>query len=390
MENNLSVSRRGFMRTTGLTGAAALAAACAPQAAPPAAPASGAPPAAQPAAKAAWEADWDKLRAAAKQEGKMNLAFAFALGTSPRKTLETFEKEFGVTVEMSTFNSGSLLHPRVIQEQQAGIFTWDIAIVSGPFGLSLRNDKAAVPLRPQLFRPDVLDDKAWSNGFESGFKDKEKQFGYGHVWEVSSNLWVNTDLVKDDEIKTTQDLLNPKWKGRAMYSDVQFGATYSMATGMRLVHGEDILKKVFVDMEPAYSRDNRQVFEQLIRGQRSIISAAVDPLIPEFQTQGLGRNIRRVYLADVTVTVTANEVWSIKNAPHPNAGRLFVNWLLSKEGHTVYTQDTSTNSRRLDIPATLPDKSPKPGVKYAFNSGPEETEAENTKTVEILKRLVGQ
>ena len=67
-----------------------------------------------------------------------------------------------------------------------------------------------MPLRPVLIRPDVLDDKVWANGFEAGFKDVEKQFGYGHIWSLGGQLFINTDLVRKDEIRTVQDLTNPK------------------------------------------------------------------------------------------------------------------------------------------------------------------------------------
>ncbi|MSQ28245.1 MAG: ABC transporter substrate-binding protein [Dehalococcoidia bacterium] len=382
------VTRRGFLHS-GAAVTAIAATACAPQAPPPAGSSAAVPASTAQPAQPAWQGDWDKLRAAAKQEGKLTFAFAFALGSLPRKTLDGFEKEFGVSVDMQTFNSGSLLLPKILQEQGGGIYAWDVAFISGAFGLGLRDAGAVVPMRPQLFRTDVTDEKAWANGFESGFKDKEKQFGYGHVWEVSSNMWINTDLVKEDELKSVQDLLNPKWKGKMMFADVRAGATSSPATAVRLVYGEETMKKLFVDMEPAYSRDNRQIVEQLVRGQRAIILAVADPIIPEFQQQGLGKNVKRVYLNDILVTVTANDLWMLKNAPHPNAAKLFVNWILSKEGQAAYTQETLTNSRRLDVPPSVPEKYPKPGMKFAYSIGTEGTDVESNKTVDILSKMVG-
>ncbi len=235
----------------------------------------------------------------------------------------------------------------------------------------------------------MTDEKGWANGFESGLKDNQKQFGYGHVWEVSSNLWINTDLVKEDELKSAQDLLNPKWKGKLMFADPRAGATSSPATAVRLVYGEEMMKKIFVDAEPAYSRANRQIMEQLVRGQRAIALAAADPVVAEFKEAGIGKNLQRVYLQDILVTVTANDLWALKNAPHPNAAKLFVNWILSKEGQTAYTQETLTNSRRLDVPPSVPEKYPKPGTKFAYSIGTEGTDVESNKTVDILSKMVG-
>ena len=39
----------------------------------------------------------------------------------------------------------------------------------------------------------------------------------------------------------------------------------------------------------------------------------------------------------------------IKGAPHPNAARLFFNWLLSREGQEVFTRGMGVGSRRFDI-----------------------------------------
>lgn len=53
-------------------------------------------------------------------------------------------------------------------------------------------------------------------------------------------------------------------------------------------------------------------------------------------------------------------------APHPRTARLFINWLLSKEGQTLFTKAFGAPSARLDVategldPATLI----KPGIKY--------------------------
>jgi ABC-type Fe3+ transport system substrate-binding protein len=39
----------------------------------------------------------------------------------------------------------------------------------------------------------------------------------------------------------------------------------------------------------------------------------------------------------------------IKNRPHPNATKVFVNWLLGKEGQEVWTKSMSQPTRRRDV-----------------------------------------
>ena len=42
----------------------------------------------------------------------------------------------------------------------------------------------------------------------------------------------------------------------------------------------------------------------------------------------------------------------IKNAPHPNAAKVFINWILSKEGQQVYGKAFGQSTRRLDVDTT--------------------------------------
>jgi ABC-type Fe3+ transport system substrate-binding protein len=52
----------------------------------------------------------------------------------------------------------------------------------------------------------------------------------------------------------------------------------------------------------------------------------------------------------------------INRAPHPNAAKVFLNWLLSREGQTTWVQVTAQNSRRIDVegpPSTAPDQKAK-------------------------------
>jgi ABC-type Fe3+ transport system substrate-binding protein len=45
----------------------------------------------------------------------------------------------------------------------------------------------------------------------------------------------------------------------------------------------------------------------------------------------------------------------MSNAPHPNAAKVFANWLLSPEGQASYGEESSYNSRRNDVPIYTPE-----------------------------------
>jgi ABC-type Fe3+ transport system substrate-binding protein len=56
----------------------------------------------------------------------------------------------------------------------------------------------------------------------------------------------------------------------------------------------------------------------------------------------------------------------MNRAPHPNAARLYLNWLLSKEGQTDWSRASSYPSRRLDGPRDHlnPESLPQEGKSY--------------------------
>ena len=280
--SDFSKSRRTFLRVGGLTGAAALAAACAPAAAPapapaPAAPGSsgsargarsacgartctgGAPAAPAAPAKPQWEQDWDALIPAAKKEGLITINWIRSSGGGYQPIGEEFSDKFGVNVEISSENSGSLLVPKLLQEHQAGIYSYDIIFTSIRFAETLLNDGALRPMKGEIFRPDITGDSNWTAGYEFGWVDPGKEYGYGFGMNVPQLFWINTDLVKEGEIKSIYDVINPKWKGKIFFTDPRSGYTSAPATALRLSEGEEILTKLFVDMEPAFSRDNRQI-----------------------------------------------------------------------------------------------------------------------------------
>lgn len=269
-----SVSRRHVLRGAALSTLAGLSGACAPAAVAP--PPAAAPPQSAPAGQArpAWEQDWEKLVAAAKQEGKVSVITR--PGASYRKFLRSFEEAFpGIVAEQQEMLAIQLA-PRLLQERNGGIYNWDamVSTSSTPL-LVLRPAGALDPLRPALMRPDILQDNVWRDGFDGGWTDTAKSLAYAFGQTLLRTVWVNTDLVRTDEIKTARDLLDPKWKGRMVAGDPRTTAFSVPATSMRLAHGDDIVKRVYKDQETVLNKEYRVMTEALIKGKYAIGIQAV-------------------------------------------------------------------------------------------------------------------
>lgn len=370
------LSRRVFLQTAG----ALAGVACAPGGAAlaPAPPAPG---------RAKWETDWEDLLSAAKHEGKLSIFTIAGLGY--RNWMEAAEAALpGVSLEHQQLPSSDQLAAKIVAERNAGVYTFDVLITSPVIALPrLRPQGVLDELRPLLFRPDVLDDKAWAGGFESGWLDAKKSLGYA-MTDLVTTLAVNTDMVGEGEIRGALDLLNPKWKGRMIWQDVRAGATFAMMTSIRLRHGEEIVKRLVIDQEPTFARDTRQIAEGLVRGRYAMGNAINPPNLQEFLDAGLGKNVKFIDVADASYISNAFAVWVVNRAPHPNAAKLFVNWVLTKEGQQAYSSNTKFNSRRSDVPVVDPGSFPRQGQSY-IRVGPEGTLGDLDQTQAMLNELLG-
>ncbi|MEK7215687.1 MAG: extracellular solute-binding protein, partial [Chloroflexota bacterium] len=363
-----------------------LAAACSPSNAGPA-PAPPVAGTAAPAGKAPWEKEWDELVAAAKLEGK--IAFVTRVGTGYRTALEVFEKAFpGIVVEQRQFATPRLSEPVILAERGAGIYNWDLWEGSSTIALpSFRPKGVLAPLRPLLLRPDATDDSKWLNGFESGWLDNEKKLGYAFGAEVGGWFAIDSRQVGEGELKTFQDLLAPKWKGRIMLQDVRQGATGGPMTSVRAAQGDEMVRRLIIDQQPTFSQDPRAITEALIRGQFPIGLGVTKPVLQQFLDQGVGQQVKFVDLPPATYITYTNAIWYLDRAPHPNASKLFVNWLLTKEGQSAWAEHTQINSLRTDVPPQDPSRAPAPGRRY-YAIGPEATIDDFPKTTEYMQKLI--
>ncbi len=373
------VSRRQFLLTAGLPAVAV--ASCAPQTGAP----SPATPSAQAPGRAKWEEDWDALVTAARQEGKV--VVLTLSGPGWRKGLDAFADSFGIAVEQAGNTAPTIWVPKIQRERLAGIYAYDVATVLSQSALTLlRPDGVWDNLRALLFRPDVLDDAAWYGGFESRFMDLDRQLAFGWEYSISRNLYVNTDLVSAGEIKTPQDLLNPKWKGKIILADVRLGGTFNPMASLRSRYGDGFVKQLLVDQEPGFGRDVRMITEQLIRGRYAIALYMQLGVLDDFRSQGVGGNVRVVNLPEIAY-VRSNAVLGFNRAPHPNAAKLFINWLLTKGGQMAFCKGLGTNSARRDVEAFDAEGKPEPG-QQSFELR-EQNFAKIENTQKFLQDLVG-
>ncbi len=89
------------------------------------------------------------------------------------------------------------------------------------------------------------------------------------------------------------------------------------------------------------------------------------------------------------VTPASGALSLVNRAPHPNAAKLYINWLLSKEAQTVLTQTTGYISNRVDVPTDHAPawKIPQPDSIKIYDAAAKEM---NQKLVPLLHELFGR
>src|SRR5262249_51715354 len=125
------------------------------------------------------------------------------------------------------------------------------------------------PVEPIMLLPEVKDPKQWWGGHI--WSDNAKRFIYSSMAQQSETVWRNTLLVKLEEIRSFDDLLAEKWKGKIGLLDPRTpGSGASLWSYLRDIKGEEYLRKL-VGQKMLIGRDQRVLAENLARGKLALV-----------------------------------------------------------------------------------------------------------------------
>ena len=296
--------------------------------------------------KATGSAEWDKLIDVAKKEGKVTVSLP-ASAELKRQVEDQFKKRYGIDVEVFTAR-GSAGVRRMADEFKAGVRHFDLHIGGSSSIVSGMLDEGILdPIEPWLALPEVKDPKHWWGGHL--WVDNARRFVYMFQAHLPEVIWYNTDLLKPDEIRSLDDFLNPKWKGKVGYLDPRTsGAGDSTWSFMWRVKGEEYLKQL-VAQDLYLGRDQRVLAENLAKGRTAVmIGLSYYSYLP-FLKAGLPiKPLPRLKEGNYGTGGSGN-LAIIKAPAHPNSAKVFVNWLLGREGQEIVSRALGQATRRLDV-----------------------------------------
>ena len=160
-------------------------------------------------------------------------------------------------------------------------------------------------------------------------------------------IW-NKGLVKDaDSPREWADLFDPKWKGKVALNT----PWRSISVQQLFAYWEDIgIKDAAERMkanEVRFFEGSSGVIQAVIRGDVAVAHATDIPLNPMLDD---GAPVGFVYPKSGTTTSDAFTAVAAK-APHPNVGKVFVNWLMSKDGQKELVEQGGLSVTRNGAPA---------------------------------------
>ncbi len=327
-------------------------AACAPAAvatAPPKSPAT--PPPSE--SKPAWQTKWDATLAAAKKEGKV-VVVTF-IGSETRDALmKNFSSKYGIDIE---FIPGAWAETlvKIQAERRAGLYNADVIINGNSATFAFRDQDLLDSIEPALLRPEVSDPKNYF-GDEINYFDARKT-AIGMLAQYNSFVTRNTEQVKENEVTSLRDLLQPRWKDKVTVYDPSIGGTGAALFAMLALEEWNVdeasqwLGQMIKQQGMIVSRDPRQQMEWLAKGKNPIALAVYTDQLVNFLANGAPIAQQKVKEPGIVTSSTAG-LALINKAAHPNAAAVFITWILSQEGQTAFTSGFGGPSRRKDVKVT--------------------------------------
>ena len=318
-----------------------------------------------------WQKKWDETLAAAKAEGKV-VVIGQPSPAMRNVIVPAFSKKYGISVELIA-GQISVLAGKIRTERASGIYSVDVFMASASTNINtLYPEKMLDPLKPLLLLPEVTEGKYWKKGAPY-FADPEKEYILILFSSVDSLLFINTDYVKLEEMRSAKDLLNPKWKGKIAAEDPRLpgGSGPQSAVHFYTQMGPEFVRQLYVGQEPTFQRDRRILTDWMARGSHPIcLTCHIDDahtlikegykLVEVFELSGMKNRI----------TPFPGLLSVANKAPNPNAARIFVNWMASKEALELYSRQAQAATLRTDVDESFLDPRivPKAGMDYVDNT----------------------
>jgi iron(III) transport system substrate-binding protein len=313
-----------------------------------------------------WKQEWEKTVQTAKREAELTIYGPH--NPMYRPLWELFQKQFpGIKVNFEP-GKGADLTQKILNERRAGKYLADL-LMGGSSSFVVFPAGGLERFRQQLVLPEAYDETGWWQK-KLWYADPQNQSAILLSGEVGTRRGsYNTRLLDPNEIQSWWDLLKPRFKGKLATFDPLTagggGETFvffynSPALGPRYI------TRLLTETDILITRHLEQGTDWLGQGKVIFYVGSAQPVIRAKQ-QGLPVDLLPHPLKEGEIMGGGACCMALVNrAPHPNAAKVFINWVMSREGQIAWQKFSETNSLRTDIPKDdLPAWAvPQKGVDY--------------------------
>jgi len=292
-------------------------------------------------------ADNNALYHAARKEGEVVWYTTLIVNQAVRPVIDAFGKKYpGIEVKYVRADSGPTAI-KIMNEARAGRPQSDLfdGIDSTPPLLNAGLVETYVPSATDKYPAELKDPAGRWNALVLYFLTPA----------------VNTDLVPSAERpKTPQDLLNPRWKGKIAWSNVAASGSGVYVGSVLQTMGEDkgmaflraLARQELINVDAT----NRAILDQVIYGQYPLALS----IFNHHAVLSAQKGAPVEWLKVDPISAPMHSVGLTKNGPHPNAGKLFIDFLTSEEGQKTLSA-VEYIPAMPSVPANTPSVKPEGG-----------------------------
>ena len=324
---------------------------------------------AAPAARAADAA----LVEAAKKEGRVVWYTTLIVNQAIRPLQEAFEKKYpGVKLQYSRADDAATAL-KVLSEARAGRVQADV-FDSLYSMIAIQRAGLVAPYRP----PNI-------DQFPADLKDKDGYWTALLVYVFGTGI--NVDMVPVAQApQTLQDLLDPKWKGRIAWhaSSVAGAAGFIgyILTSMGEDRGMQYLRALSRQRIINVEASSRAVLDQVIAGEYPLALM----MFINHAVISARKGAPSAWLKIEPMPVALDAVSLLKDAPHPSAARLLIDFLTSEEGQQVFRQADYLPALP-GVPTMVPGLRPADGKFQATYLRPQEVDRNVVRWSKVVEEL---
>lgn len=295
---------------------------------------------------------------AAKKEGKLSY-YTTRMVDAMNMFTRAFEAKYGIKVEASRHTNEDLI-VKIINENKAGRPSADV--FDGSSGITqLMEAGLVMPYKAKE-----------AEAYAPEFKDPDGNWTAINIYVAG--LAYNTDLVKEADVpKKVDDLLDPKWHGRKITYTMQYTVSgiNGFFGGLEKERGTEKAKEFITQLHKngavAQNATPGSVLDTVGSGQYPICIGCNSNGVQILTKKGAPVAMTRVQ----PIVTFVSALGISKNSQSPNAAKLFVEFLLSKEAQQMMEEKSDVMSARADFDSKFAALKPGPKTFPAFAVTPD-------------------